>query len=116
LPGGGLLEALARHADWTSAATHAVLPMLASDAAIALQVQTGIASHRRRIGEWAGGFWLPECAYVAWLDEILEEAGVRCTCVELTSMFGAGGPQNLGPLQTEAGPVLWPIDRDAISL
>src|SRR5436305_1255159 len=70
---GGLTAALGRHATWTSAATHAVLPMLASDAGIALQVQTGIASHRRRFGGWAGGFWLPECAYAPWLDEILEE-------------------------------------------
>src|SRR5207302_2002159 len=116
LPDGGLLEALGRHTSSTPPATHAVLPMLASDAGTAFQVQTGIASHRRRFGDWTGGFWLPECAYAPWLDETLEEAGVRCTCVELTSLFGAGDPQNLGPLLTEAGPVLWPIDREAISL
>ena len=44
---------------WTSAATHAVLPLLSSDSGIGLQVQTGIDSHRRRFGEWGGGFWLP---------------------------------------------------------
>src|SRR5579864_7798360 len=43
LPGGGLLESLGRHAGWTSAATHAVLPLLAGDPGIELQVQTGIA-------------------------------------------------------------------------
>jgi CO/xanthine dehydrogenase Mo-binding subunit len=36
--GGGLLGALGAHATWTSAATHAVLPLLASDSGIALQV------------------------------------------------------------------------------
>ena len=112
----GLLSALGRHAGWTSAATHAVLPMLASDTGIALQVQTGIASHRRRFGDWAGGFWLPECAYAPWLDEILEEASVRCTCVELTSLLGEGADGHLAPLLTEAGPVMWPIDRRTISL
>ena len=51
---GGLLAALGAHATWTSAATHAVLPLLATDAGVALQVQTGIASHRRRFGAWDG--------------------------------------------------------------
>jgi 1,4-alpha-glucan branching enzyme len=114
---GGLLGALGRHATWTSAATHPVLPLLATDAGIALQLQTGIASHRRRIGgEWGGGFWLPECAHAPWLDPLLEEAGVRATCVELTSTFGLGDPRHLTPLATEAGPVLWPIDRATMAL
>ena len=104
-----LLRALGEHASWTSAATHAVLPLLASDRGIALQVQTGIASHRRRFGSWGGGFWLPECAYAPWLDRSLEEAGVRHTCVELP------GP-DLRPLRTDEGPVLWPIDRRTIDL
>ena len=53
-----------------SSATHAVLPMLASDRGIDLQVETGIASHRRRFG-WTGGFWLPECAYEPGLESKL---------------------------------------------
>ncbi len=113
---GGLLEALASHVSWTSAATHAVLPLLASDAGIALQAQTGVASHRRRFGDWEGGFWLPECAHAPWLDHTLAEAGVRCTCVELTRLFGLGDHRHLGPLATAEGPALWPIDRAAVSL
>ena len=62
---------------------------LRATAAIGLQVQTGIASHRRRFGTWAGGFWLPECAYAPWLDPLLEDAGVRATCVELTTASGS---------------------------
>ena len=113
---GGLLEALAPHVTWTSAATHAVLPLLASDAGAALQVQTGVASHRRRFGDWAGGFWLPECAHAPWLDQTLEEAGVRSTCVELTDTFGLGDPAHLHPIATDEGPVLWPLDRQIVSL
>jgi 1,4-alpha-glucan branching enzyme len=112
----GVLGALAEHARWTSAATHAVLPLLATDTGIAFQVQTGIASHRRRFGEWRGGFWLPECAHAGWLDEPLEEAGVAATCVELTNLLGLGDPRHLRPLQTEAGPVLWPVDRQTMAL
>jgi 1,4-alpha-glucan branching enzyme len=93
-----------------------VLPLLASDTAIALQVQTGIASHRRRFGDFQGGFWLPECAHVPWLDPLLEQAGVRSTCVELTNHFGFGDPRHLQPLATTDGPILWPVDRQTVSL
>jgi 1,4-alpha-glucan branching enzyme len=113
---GGLLARLGRHASWTSSATHAVLPVLASDPAVALQVRTGIDSHRRRFGHWDGGFWLPECAHAEWLHLLLEEAGVRATCVELTEVFGLGDDRHLRPLATADGPVLWPIDRLTMAL
>ncbi len=113
---GGFLHALGHHAGWTSAATHAVLPLLATDTGIALQVQTGADSHRRRFGEWAGGFWLPECAHAPWLNPVLEEAGARATCVELTGLLGLGDDRHLRPIATADGPVLWPIDRAAIAL
>jgi 1,4-alpha-glucan branching enzyme len=113
---GDLAQVLGAHASWTSAATHAVLPLLATDAGIQLQVQTGVASHRRRFGDWHGGFWLPECAHATWLDSPLEDGGVRATCVELTRSFGLGDPRHLAPLASEEGPVLWPIDRAAIAL
>jgi 1,4-alpha-glucan branching enzyme len=114
--GDGLATALGAHCTWTSAATHAVLPLLATDAGVALQVQTGVASHRRRFGDWAGGFWLPECAHDPWLDALLEEAGVRATCVELTRRFGVGDARHLRPLVSQDGPVLWPIDRQTMAL
>jgi len=93
-----------------------VLPLLASHAGLSLQVQTGIASHRRRFGAWRGGFWLPECAHAPWLDPVLEDAGARATCVELTDLFGLGDPRHLQPLSVPDGPVLWPIDREVIAL
>ncbi len=108
--------ALGEHAGWTSSATHAILPLLATDSGISLQIQTGIASHRRRYGEWGGGFWLPECAHAPWLDSLLEDAGVRASCVELTSLFGLGDPRHLQPLATHEGPVLWPVDRQVMAL
>ncbi len=114
--GGGLLAALGRHASWTSSATHAVLPLLATDAGIALQLHTGITAHRRRFGEWRGGLWLPECAHAPWLHPALQRAGARATCVELTRRFGLGDERHLRPLATEDGPALWPIDRETIAL
>ena len=79
---GDLMARFARHVTWTSSATHAVLPLLATDAGIELQVRTGIDAHRRRFGEPAG-FWLPECAVAPWVLEHIP----YITCVE-----GSAGP------------------------
>src|SRR6185436_17206274 len=38
---GDLLAAFAPHVSWTSAATHSVLPLLATDAGVRLQLETG---------------------------------------------------------------------------
>lgn len=110
--GGDLLGALAPHVAWTSAATHAVLPLLATDAGARLQLRTGIDAHRRRFGEWDGGFWLPECAHDPALDALLEEAGVHAVCVDLTDT----GLDPLRPLRSPDGPLLAPIDRAVIDL
>jgi 1,4-alpha-glucan branching enzyme len=115
--GGDVLAALAPYAQWTSAATHAVLPLLASDAGVALQVQSGVDSHRARFGEgWGGGFWLPECAHVPRVERLLEGAGASATCVELTSRLGLGAREHLQPLLGDSGLVLVPVDRATISL
>jgi 1,4-alpha-glucan branching enzyme len=115
--GGDLLAALAPYAQWTSAATHAVLPLLASEAALRLQVGVGVDSHRARFREpWRGGFWLPECAHAPYLEPALANAGVHATCVELTGRLGLGAPGHLRPLIGEAGVVLAPIDRATIAL
>ena len=49
--GGDLLGAFASHAQWTSSATHAILPLLASDAGVRMQLRSGVAAFRRRFGE-----------------------------------------------------------------
>ena len=95
-----------------SAATHAVLPLLATRQGIRLQLETGIRSHRRRFG-WDGGLWLPECAYVPGLERQLAEQGVEWFCVDQSAH---GEPlEALAPVRTEAGPVALPIDWEAIS-
>jgi 1,4-alpha-glucan branching enzyme len=113
--GPGLLAALGRHVAWTSSATHAILPLLATDAGVRLQLRTGIDAHRARFGAgWRGGLWSPECAYAPWLDGLLEEAGVRATCIDLTDVLPAA--EHLRPLRAAAGPLLVPIDRATIEL
>jgi 1,4-alpha-glucan branching enzyme len=110
------LRAFSAHAQWTSAATHAVLPLLATDAGVRLQVRTGVESHRRRFGEWRAGFWLPECAIAPWLEHTLEQAGVGAVCVELTRQLGLGSREHLRPVCGEEGIVHVPIDRATMAL
>ena len=98
---------------WTSSATHALLPMLATDAGLRLQLATGTASHLRRFGDWGGGFWLPECAYVPGLERDLADHGVRAFCVDQTAVPGF---DHLEPVPTEAGPVAVPIDWATVEL
>ncbi|HEX5982709.1 MAG TPA: 1,4-alpha-glucan branching protein domain-containing protein [Solirubrobacterales bacterium] len=95
-----------------SAATHAVLPLLATRRGVRLQLEAGIRSHRRRFG-WDGGFWLPECAYEPGLEWRLAEQGVRWFCVDQSAH--AEPLEALAPVRTEAGPVALPIDWEAIS-
>ncbi len=108
----GVGERLAAHATWTSSATHAVLPLLATDAGVRLQVETGIAAQRVRSGGWGGGFWLPECAHAPWLDPLLAAAGARVTCVDLTDAL----PARRAPLRGGGGLLLMPLDRPALEL
>jgi 1,4-alpha-glucan branching enzyme len=115
--GGELLGSFSRHAAWTSAATHPILPLLATEAGVRMQVQTGVKAHRRRFGGgWRGGFWLPECAYAPSLLRALEDEGVAAVCVELTGRYGVGASEHLRPRATDSGIVLVPIDRATISL
>jgi 1,4-alpha-glucan branching enzyme len=94
-----------------SAATHAVLPLLATREGLRLQLDAGIRSHRRRFG-WDGGFWLPECAYAPGLEWHLAEAGVGWFCVDQSAHEAP--LEALAPVRTGAGPVALPIDWEAI--
>ena len=116
--GGDVLGALRRLHDagsielWGSAATHAVLPMLATEQGLRLQVATGIGAHRDRFGPWSGGFWLPECAYRPGIEHPLAAAGVRVFCVDQT-----GHGDDLDHLEPVAAgsAVAMPIDWQTIS-
>ncbi len=101
---------------WTSAATHALLPLLASDAGLCLQLATGVASHERRFGEFGGGLWLPECAYAPGLEHELAAHGVRTVCVDQTTAWGLGAPEHLEPVRMPGGVVAVAIDWQTVQL
>ena len=115
--GGDLLGALAPYAQWTSSATHAVLPLLATDAGVRVQVQTGVApTARASRATWRGGFWLPECALRA-----LARADARRRR-RARHLRRADRPPRArrarapAPIVGEAGAALVPIDRATIEL
>jgi 1,4-alpha-glucan branching enzyme len=95
-----------------SAATHAVLPLLATRQGLGLQLDAGLRSHRRRFGA-AAGFWLPECAYEPGLEWRLAEHGVEWFCVEQSAHQAP--LEALAPVATEAGPTALPIDWEAVA-
>ena len=96
-----------------SAATHAVLPKLATLAGRRLQVDAGIRSHERRFGQ-AQGFWLPECAYVRGLEAVLVERGIGFTCLDQSSY--ERGTAALRPIRLSGGPVGFTIDWPTVRL
>jgi 1,4-alpha-glucan branching enzyme len=112
----GAFADLVRAEIWTSAATHAVLPLLATRAGTALQLAAGIDSHQLRFGDWGGGFWLPECAYRPGLEGELAEHAVRVFCVDQTDSLGLGSLEALEPVQTPEGVIAVPIDWQTICL
>lgn len=67
----------------TTAATHAILPLLQSHApSLRAQVRVARAAHRAAFGAEPRGMWLPECAYAPGVDKELREAGVRWFIVD----------------------------------
>jgi 1,4-alpha-glucan branching enzyme len=96
-----------------SAATHAVLPLVATAPARRLQIDVGLRSHQRRFGA-AEGFWLPECAYSPDLEPLLAERGLRYLCVEQSAFYG--GLEALAPARTASGLVAFTLDWNAVQL
>jgi 1,4-alpha-glucan branching enzyme len=96
-----------------SAATHAVLPKLATLAGRRLQVDAGLRSHERRFGD-TDGFWLPECAYVPGLEDVLAERGIAFTCLDQSSV--ERGTAALTPISLPGGPLAFTIDWPTVAL
>jgi 1,4-alpha-glucan branching enzyme len=96
----------------SSAASHAVLPLVATRAGRRLQIDAGLRSHRRRFGPPAG-FWLPECAYEPGLEWLLAERSLRCFPVDQSAH--SDPLRDLEPVATRAGVVGLTIDWDTVA-
>src|SRR5690606_27358889 len=68
----GLIEII------TSAATHALLPLLAGHPPSArAQILVARDHYRACFGRDPLGIWLPECAYIDGIETVLQEANIR---------------------------------------
>lgn len=62
----------------TTAATHGLLPLIASHPqSLRGQILTARDHYRSCFGRDPEGIWLPECAYVAGIEKYLQEANIR---------------------------------------
>ena len=95
-----------------SAATHAVLPLVATTPGRRLQIDAGLRSHRRRFGEPAG-FWLPECAYAPGIERLLAERSISYFCADQSAH--EENLAALAPVATASGPTAFTLDWEAIS-
>ncbi|GAB4390208.1 MAG: DUF1957 domain-containing protein [Thermodesulfovibrionales bacterium] len=67
----------------TTAATHAILPLVApGPGAVRCQLRTGLDYFESVFGFRPAGMWLPECAYAPGLDEALSREGIRYFVLE----------------------------------
>ncbi len=115
-----VVNAFRRHAEagrleiLASAATHAVLPLLATvPQATTAQVVVGAREHRRHFGRAATGFWLPECAYDSGLDPCLVDQGITYSFLEQHGILHADPRPSRGlsaPLVTPGGLVCFGRD------
>ena len=100
----------------TSAATHAVLPLLAGHPpSLRAQVLVARDYYRSCFGRDPRGFWLPECAYVEEVDPVLEEAGVRWIILESHGLLQAQPQPRYGtfaPVLTPHGLAAFGGDRE----
>jgi len=112
----GRLHAAGRLELIGSAATHALLPLLATEQARRAQVEIGLRSFRKHFGFRPAGFWLPECAYGPGTAELLAAFGVRFFFVDTHGVLLADPAPELGvfaPLATPAGPVAFGRDVES---
>ncbi len=74
----------------TSAATHALLPLIASHPpSLRAQIFTARDHYRSCFGCDPRGIWLPECAYVDGVENILQEANIRWFIVDTHGILHA---------------------------
>lgn len=101
----------------TCGATHGLLPLM-ENVPQAVQAQIFIAcdDYRECFGCDPAGIWLPECAYVAGIDDVLQQANLRWFILDAHGlMYGQPRPRRAiyAPCYTPAGPAAFSRDRES---
>lgn len=108
-----LLEALGHLELLTTAATHALLPLVLTKEAVRAQIVTAVQHHTDVFGRPPRGLWLPECAYRPGIDKVLREYGIAYTFSDTHGVLGAQPAPVFGayaPILTPAGLAVFPRD------
>ncbi|MDD3181084.1 MAG: DUF1957 domain-containing protein [Opitutaceae bacterium] len=99
----------------TCAATHGLLPLLASHPkTVEAQVAIGLDYFEQVMGFRARGLWLPECGYFPGVETVLRKHGVRYFFVESHGVENASVRPAYGvhaPLFTDAGVAAFARDQ-----
>src|SRR5581483_6070930 len=111
--GGNLVDAFKKFQDEnrieiiTTAATHALLPLLANHpSSIRAQILTARDHYQTCFGREPRGIWLPECAYVDGVETFLQEANIRWFILETHGILHAKPRPRFGtfaPIYTQNG-------------
>jgi len=101
----------------TTAATHAVLPLLVHHLpSLRAQVMVARDCYRQYFGGDPLGFWLPECAYAPEIEPVLQEANVRWIVVDTHGLLNARPRPQYGifaPVFTENGIAVFGRDSES---
>ncbi len=120
---GDLAAAFARHQASglleiaTTAATHAVLPLLADEpSSIRGQIRTACDDYQRWFGTPPRGIWLPECAYDDGIEPALAGANLRWFIMETHGVLNAFPQPRYGifaPIFTPHGIAVFARDQQS---
>ena len=101
----------------TTAATHALLPLMAGHpASLRGQIFTARDHYRSCFGRDPRGIWLPECAYAGGVEEFLQVAGIRWFILDTHGVLHARPrPRNgtFAPIFTPNGVAAFGRDFDS---
>ena len=107
--GAGLIEVI------TSAATHALLPLLAEhEPSLRAQILVAKDFHKTWFGREPRGIWLPECAFTGGMEKILREAELRWFVLDTHGLLRAKPQPRYGvfaPVFTREGVAAFARDR-----
>jgi 1,4-alpha-glucan branching enzyme len=101
----------------TSAATHALLPLLANHPpSLRAQILVARDDYRACFGRDPRGIWLPECAYVDGVETVLQEANIRWFATDTHGLLHANPRPRYGvfaPIFTPNGIAAFGRDLDS---
>jgi 1,4-alpha-glucan branching enzyme len=101
----------------TSAATHALLPLIANHPpSVRAQILVARDHYRSCFGRDPRGIWLPECAYVDGVEKVLQEANIRWFITDTHGLLHASPKPRYGvfaPIFTPNGIAAFGRDLDS---